>query len=119
MSVLRRLGTFAINPFLQSQDSDRYKLGLFILRCLAPGRGSSTNRDPGAADRVLDGRGRFLMHTAITAPPADRPTAREWLLYLGSRTGQPWLSPVPVVARRTLPPSTGWRRTAHGAWVAA
>jgi hypothetical protein len=106
----------------QSQDSDRYKLALFILRCLTPGRGSSTNRNPAAADRVLDSRGRYLMNTAVTAPPADRPTAREWLCYLGERVGQPELSAVPVTRQHPGEPvqrPTGWRRGADGAWVLA
>jgi hypothetical protein len=106
----------------QSQDSDRYKLALFVLRCLTPGRGSSTNREPAAADGVLDSRGRYLMRAAVTGPPAERPTAREWLLYLCDRTGQAPLRTEPVVARQPdrqahLP--SGWRKRVDGAWVPA
>lgn len=105
----------------QSQDSDRYKLALFILRCLTPGRGSSVNRNPATADRVLDSCGRYLIRTAVTAPPADRPTAREWLSYLRERTGQPPLWKMSVVTRpdQPLPRPTGWKKRDNGVWVTA
>ncbi|GAA1740327.1 hypothetical protein GCM10009681_09040 [Luedemannella helvata] len=110
----------APEPGPQSQYSDRYKVALFILRCLTPGRGSSTNRDPAAAASVLDARGRYLMQTALTAPPPDRPTAREWSSYLRDRTGQPPLferSPVLRPSGRQGRRPTGWTKHPNGLWV--
>src|SRR5207244_1476584 len=79
----------------QTQSSDRYKLALFVLRCLLPGRNASLNRDPATADAVLNSQGRQLMRAALTGPPNDRPPAREWLSYLRQQIGLRPLPPRP------------------------
>ncbi|MEV8440637.1 hypothetical protein AB0425_24915 [Actinosynnema sp. NPDC051121] len=68
--------------------SDHYKLGLFILRTLSPGPGSSVNTDPTAAARVLDADGLALLRRAVHGDPADRPPAREWETHLRRRLGE-------------------------------
>ena len=45
--------------------SDRYKFGLFVLRCLTPGDQGSTRTDPAAAAGVLDATGMGLLRDAI------------------------------------------------------
>jgi hypothetical protein len=111
----------------QTQASDRYKLALFVLRCLLPGRNASLNRDPATADGVLDPPGRLLMHAALTGPSGSRPRAREWLSYLRQRIGLP---PLPPRARQPQRPTStyagprvpqqdavGWRKGDDGVWV--
>jgi hypothetical protein len=81
----------------QSEYTDRYKLGLLILRVLTPGAGSSTNRDPSAADSVLNREGRKLLRRALDVDRDHRPAPDEWIKYfktvlLGSsaqQTGSP------------------------------
>lgn len=65
----------------QSLETDWYKLGLFILRCLAPGRGAAANRDVGAAAGMLDPEGVRLLRAAVEGGSADRPTAGTWTRY--------------------------------------
>lgn len=65
----------------QSLETDRYKLGLFILRCLAPGRGGASNRDVDASVGMLDPEGAGLLRSALEGGPADRPTAGTWTRY--------------------------------------
>jgi hypothetical protein len=107
---------------VQSQSSDRYKLALFVLRCLTPGRRSSVNRDWSVAVRVLPGGGLDLLKRALDGRPEDRPLAREWLFYLRTRLGD---RPVPPPAgapdagasrnpvRQT---HNGWKRGHDGTW---
>ncbi|MFE9746354.1 hypothetical protein ACFYOT_15735 [Saccharothrix saharensis] len=68
--------------------SDRYKLGLFILRTLTPGAGSSVNTDPGAAARALDAEGLGLLRRALGRDTADRPSAHDWEIHLRRRLGE-------------------------------
>jgi hypothetical protein len=112
----------------QTQASDRYKLALFVLRCLMPGRNASLNRDPATAGKVLDQAGQQLMRAALTGPPNDRPLAREWLSYLRQQIG---LAPLPSRSGRgrQVPPAihngqripaqgaTGWQKGDDGVWV--
>ncbi|WP_406074712.1 hypothetical protein [Micromonospora sp. NBC_01638] len=106
----------------QSQATDRYKLALFILRCLAPGRGRSVRRDWALAAPVLGPSGTALLRAALEGPPGDRPKARQWLFHLRERLGSPSLPPypaaVPAPARRVVT-TDGWRRGADGTWVPA
>jgi hypothetical protein len=110
----------ARQPARQTQETDRYKLALFILRCLTPGRGSSLNRDWSRAAALLDPAGAGLMRAALEGPARDRPKAREWLYYLRSRLGiaplPPPTGPVPVPPRQVVN-NNGWRRAADGTWV--
>ena len=68
--------------------SDRYKLGLFILRTLTPGPGSSVNTDPAPAARVLDAEGLALLRRALGGATADRPSAHDWEIHLRRRLGE-------------------------------
>jgi hypothetical protein len=71
-----------------SQATDLYKLGLFVLRCLTPGLGSSVNRDPAVARGALDNVGLDLLRHALTGPPGGRPSAETWHRYLRRRLGE-------------------------------
>jgi hypothetical protein len=67
---------------VQSSRTDEYKLGLFILRVLAPRELSAQNRDPAWADGALDPRGRYLLRKALgTDRTRDRTSPKEWVAY--------------------------------------
>lgn len=66
---------------VQSEGTDLYKLGLFILRVLAPRPLAGQNLDPSWADRALDPHGRALLRAALERDPRARPRAREWYVY--------------------------------------
>ena len=73
-----------------NRATDRYKLGLFVLRCLIPpGPQTSTRRDAGAAAGILDGTGMALLTSALADDPHSRPSAREWLRFLSRLLGRP------------------------------
>jgi hypothetical protein len=67
---------------LQDAVTDTYKLGLAILRCLTPGKGSSTARSSDRLDRELDPAGTRLVARALSADRTARPTAKELYAYL-------------------------------------
>jgi hypothetical protein len=69
-------------------ETDRYKLGLFVLRCLAPGAFGAAQIDPVAAAGVLDQAGQDLLRDALGAVPAARPTAAGWRSYLSAVLGE-------------------------------
>jgi serine/threonine protein kinase len=73
----------------QSVRSDRYKLGLFILRVLSPGDGASVNRDPEAARPALDARGLQLLRASLSTDLDARTDAKTWYTYLRSVLGKP------------------------------
>lgn len=110
--ALRRSGSSAVVPQVetpdwpapeeakaQSEPTDRYKLGLMILRILTPGPGTSTNRDPLSIGDRLDPEGRNLLRQALGTSRDHRPTAGEWVRYFrGVLTGAgsaPTSSPEP------------------------
>ncbi|MFY1634753.1 hypothetical protein ACN27F_15995 [Solwaraspora sp. WMMB335] len=107
-----------------TQYSDRYKFGLFVLRCLSNGDQMSTTRDPARADAVLDPPGRQLLRAALAGAPTDRPSARDWGDYFEFRLTGRRLPPVVVDSGRTVTPrrsetlsTTGWiRDPATGRW---
>ena len=103
-----------------SQLTDRYKLALFILRCLTPGRRSSVNRDWSVAETMLGPVGTRLLRAALEGPPKDRPKARDWLFHLRERLGAPLVPParpqLPAPARKVVT-SDGWRRDTDGTWI--
>ena len=58
-----------------------YKLGLAILRCLTPGKGVTSTRNPGRLTDQLNAKGIALAKRALAANRADRPTAKELYAY--------------------------------------
>lgn len=103
-----------------SQLTDRYKLALFVLRCLTPGRRSSVNRDWSVAETMLGPGGTRLMRAALEGPPKDRPKARDWLFYLRELLGAPLVPPArpqPPAPARKVVTSDGWRRDTNGTWI--
>jgi hypothetical protein len=85
---------------VQSERTDLYKLGLFILRVLAPVAYSAQNRDPSWADGLLDPRGRYLLRKALTSKPkAERTTAKEWFAHFEGILRQGALSTTPATSR--------------------
>lgn len=72
---------------VQSELTDRYKLGLFILRALTPGDFSSVNRNPAVADAVLSAPGRTMLRRSLLGDPDERPAARDWYYYF--KSGRP------------------------------
>lgn len=74
-----------------SRATDVYKLGLIILRILAPRRMASVDRDPKSLTGVLDAAGMDLLRRAIDSrgPSDERPTAHEWFVHLSQALGEP------------------------------
>jgi hypothetical protein len=71
----------------QSMRTDVYKLGLFIMRVLSPGPGSSVNLDPEVVKDKLDAQGMQLLRRSLAPDPDTRPHARDWYFYLRSSPG--------------------------------
>lgn len=63
---------------IQNKATDRYKLGIAILRILTPGEGSSVNIDPTAAKPLLPRRLYTLLERSLSDDPDARPAARTW-----------------------------------------
>jgi hypothetical protein len=114
------------HPLPQTQDTDRYKLALFVLRCLTPGKGSSINRNPARAHAMLDRDGRELLRRGLQGPADRRPRAIDWWRYLAMLLGD-GPSPGPRVLSgwahpAAMPPGAehlGWERAGPaGSWVA-
>jgi DNA-binding helix-hairpin-helix protein with protein kinase domain len=63
---------------IQSQATDRYKLGLAILRMLTPGPRSSMNTDPAPARSHLPMHLFTLLCRSLSDDPAERPPAKTW-----------------------------------------
>ena len=63
---------------VQNKATDRYKLGLAILRILTPGDGCSTNIDPAAARPHLPLNLYTLLQRSLSEDPTARPAARDW-----------------------------------------
>jgi hypothetical protein len=84
---------------LQDAETDCYKLGLAILRCLTPGKGASTSRKPTRLTGELDAAGISLVHRAISLDRAARPTARELYRYLKAQVAARIKPPVVHYAR--------------------
>ncbi|WP_045744167.1 hypothetical protein [Actinoplanes rectilineatus] len=129
----RMSGSSAVNRQLHSPDwnppetggqsaaTDRYKLGLFVLRCLLPGPGASLNRDWQTAAGVLDPGGLALLRLSLDGAPQGRPAARTWLFHLRGLLGY---RPMPALPGTVPGPpgdgsrETGWRRGPDG-WIPA
>ncbi|MFB2583009.1 hypothetical protein ACEXQD_17305 [Herbiconiux sp. P15] len=70
-------------PSVQTVESDRYKLGLLILRVLAPaGDGLERSRDADRIRGVVDDTGHRMMREALGDDPSVRPSAAAWYQYL-------------------------------------
>jgi DNA-binding helix-hairpin-helix protein with protein kinase domain len=63
---------------IQNLASDRYKLGLAILRVLTPGQGCAGRHDPREARQVLNTQLYTLLERSLSDEPGRRPAAREW-----------------------------------------
>lgn len=63
---------------IQNLATDRYKLGLAILRILTPGRGCSTQVDPESARSRLPHHLYTLLVRSVSDDPTERPSARQW-----------------------------------------
>lgn len=127
-----------------TQQTDVYKYGLFVLRCLSPGPQASTARDPRRADGVLDETGQGMLRRTLGENREARPSAQQWADYFaalrhariagaqapggGATTStpaaQPGRSPAGSDSQRAAKPaeterraSTGWRRSPDGSWV--
>lgn len=140
--AIRRKGTVASRPQMNapdwdpperplSQATDRYKFGLFVLRCLGSGEQISTTRDPQRADGALDSEGRALLRASLSTTPDQRPSVQRWGTYLHERlTGQraplagPSVAPaaaaarIPVSRQPSISTTPGWTRDpVSGRWV--
>lgn len=62
--------------------TDVYKLGLMILRVLAPGKGAASDRNAGRVAGILDAAGQTLIAEAVARDPGTRPSARKLYGYL-------------------------------------
>ncbi|GAA4410474.1 hypothetical protein ACFQV2_03495 [Actinokineospora soli] len=124
-AVVRQLNAPDWNPpegAVLTQETDVYKLGLFVLRTLAPGPGSSVSRDPERVRGVLDGPGFRLLESTLAGVPAQRPTAAEWYRYFARRTPRREAgaaSSAPAGAREPTVTSGWLRDPATGSWVRA
>ena len=67
---------------LQDTLTDVYKLGLAILRCLIPGKGVASTRNPDRLTGQLDAEGAALVTRALDEDRSGRPTAKEVYAYL-------------------------------------
>lgn len=63
--------------FIQSAATDRYKLGVAILRMLTPGAGS-TNLDPRHAKPILPPHLYAMLQRSLGDEKAARPSAKQW-----------------------------------------
>lgn len=63
---------------MQNYATDRYKLGLAILRILAEVPRAAEKRDPTLVRHVLPPSLYALLVQSLQAPPADRPPAKIW-----------------------------------------
>jgi hypothetical protein len=90
-------------PNEQGKATDVYKLGLAILRCLSPGKGAATMRDPSRVAGKLDATGDALIARAVDKVPANRPTAKELYAYLRGVVAR-LIAPPQVIAARLATP---------------
>jgi hypothetical protein len=84
---------------LQDTVTDVYKLGLAILRCLSPGQGAATSRDPQRIENALDAEGVRLVTQALSDDRALRPTAKEMYTYFYNIAAKRIAPPVMTMAR--------------------
>ncbi len=87
----------------QDKATDVYKLGLAILRCLNPGKGAATMRDPNRVAGKLDPAGAALIARSVDPDPTERPTAKELYAYLRGFVS-PLTAPPEVLSARLATP---------------
>ena len=88
---------------VQDKATDVYKLGLAILRCLNPGKGAATMRDPNRVAGQLDQAGVDLIARTVDRDPARRPTAKELYAYLRGVVASRIAPPEVIAAQLTTP----------------
>ena len=88
---------------MQDKATDVYKLGLAILRCLNPGKGAATMKDPSRLVGQLDQAGVDLIARALDQDPARRPTAKELYAYLRGVVASRIAPPEVIAARLATP----------------
>jgi hypothetical protein len=62
---------------LQDDRTDVFKLGLAVLRCMAPGKGATTATSPAGVANILDPEGARLVAQALGTDRGQRPSAKE------------------------------------------
>jgi hypothetical protein len=87
----------------QDDVTDAYKLGLAILRCMTPGKGMTSTRNPDRLTGQLDAEGIALVRRALEANRAGRPTAKELYAYF-YRVVSPKVHPPEVRYARLVTP---------------
>jgi hypothetical protein len=87
----------------QDTITDVYKLGLAVLRCLTPGHGAASTRNPHGIDRILDVEGAGLIAAALSDDCSVRPTAKELYAYLRATAAPRVVPPVITMARLATP----------------
>jgi hypothetical protein len=88
---------------VQGKATDVYKLGLAILRCLNPGKGAATMRDPTRLAGKLDTVGVTLIARAVDTDSAQRPTAKELYAYMRGIAASRIAPPQVLAARLATP----------------
>lgn len=119
MAVVRQLNAPDWDPpeSSLSQATDRYKFGLFVLRCLAPGPQASVNRDTQWLTDRLDPYGKRLLSDSLSSDPGARPTPQMWGRYFDQLlSGRPTGPTAPAAdasgpaAPSPLEHTGGWHR---------
>jgi hypothetical protein len=77
----------------QDFETDVYKLGLAIIRCLKPEAGALSTKDVNRLAGILDHRGIELLSRAVSPNRSERPWAEDLLSYLEGVIRQLMVSP--------------------------
>ena len=88
---------------LLDRETDVYKIGLAILRCLTPGKGAASARKPTRVDDELDAAGKALLARALGQNRKDRPVAKDLYSYLRQLV-LPMIAVPEVLAARLMSP---------------
>ena len=87
---------------LQDERTDVYKLGLAVLRCMTPGKGSASATSAAGVGPALDPEGETLVTRVLGTDRGQRPPARELYDYFYR-----------VVSALVLPPEVTMARLRH------
>ncbi|WP_433227978.1 hypothetical protein [Actinomadura formosensis] len=88
---------------LQDDVTDVYKLGLAMLRCLAPGKGASSTRKASRLHGDLEQAGIDIITRALSDDRSVRPTAKQVYIYLKQALADRIDPPEVTVARLVSP----------------